>query len=255
MAGLLYKDFVSIKGKKICIGMLIFLVLFTILRILFPGTKQIDDLMIRDAEGQLVNSLDILFTEVLGFLMISAGTFLNQYIVKLAENDQKNTSMNYIKSLPLKKNTYVASRYIFLLIMEYVILSYYLIISIICRAFTLPGKCMDSIDLFDMIALPAIMFMLFVAAIYLPMYLCLGYGKSNLIIRAVLILLGMGVIGFLYFGDLTILLKIDFEVIVEFMKKHRDGIAIFSIISDFFVLAMYYLSYRIACHYLAKSQM
>lgn len=61
MGGLLYKDFVAAKGKKLVWILVIATIVFTVLRMLFPGTAAFEDLVATTEDGKTVNMLDSLF--------------------------------------------------------------------------------------------------------------------------------------------------------------------------------------------------
>lgn len=59
MGGLLYKDFVAIRGKKLILITGIALVLFTILRVVFPGSREIPGVMAKNDDGEVLNMIDV----------------------------------------------------------------------------------------------------------------------------------------------------------------------------------------------------
>ncbi len=58
MGGLLYKDFVAIRGKKLILITGIALILFTILRVAFPGSREITGFMATNDDGEVLNMID-----------------------------------------------------------------------------------------------------------------------------------------------------------------------------------------------------
>ena len=66
MGGLMYKDFVAIKGKRICIILLSAIALLCILRVIFPGSMAEGmDLVLKDVAGTEINGLDIMFVRLI----------------------------------------------------------------------------------------------------------------------------------------------------------------------------------------------
>ena len=58
----MYKDFVAIKGKRICIILLLFIALLCILRMIFPGSMAEGlGLIAENDQGLKVNTLDLMF--------------------------------------------------------------------------------------------------------------------------------------------------------------------------------------------------
>ena len=172
MAGLLYKDFVSVKGKKLCLGYLIYLFVISVLRIVFAGYHEVDEFIVTTERGQTVNLLDAFFLCASAILLIMGACYINLFVQKIVEDDQKNKVMNYMKSMPFEKTTYVASKYVFILICAYVSFTMYTICSIICKAFAKAGVMQDFQDAINTMVLPLIMLALFSAAVELPLFAC-----------------------------------------------------------------------------------
>lgn len=252
MAGLLYKDFVSVKGKKFCLGYLIYLFVISVLRIVFAGYREIDEFIVTTESGQTVSILDAFFLYASAILLIMGACYINLFVKKIVEDDQKNKVMNYMKSMPFEKTTYVASKYVFILICAYVSFTMYTICSIICKAFSRIGVMQDFQDAINTMALPLIMLALFSAAVELPLFLRLGYEKAILVKTALWLVLALVAIGYMMFGNLTIFDKLNLQVISDFIKTHKDTVIIVQVVVSVLPLALYYLSYRISCHIMAK---
>ncbi|MBR6851391.1 MAG: ABC-2 transporter permease, partial [Lachnospiraceae bacterium] len=127
MGGLLYKDFVAIRGKKLIMITGIALVLFTILRVIFPGSREIPGVMAKNDDGEVLNMIDaFLWYGEFCVLMIGYGQVSASWY-RTSELDEKNRVRNYFSSLPLRKQTYVAEKYIFTAITAYVWFSVYMI--------------------------------------------------------------------------------------------------------------------------------
>ena len=65
MGGLLYKDFVSIKGKQVSITMAGLVILFLIFRVIFSGNYINENFMAVTEAGEMVNMLDVIFLTIL----------------------------------------------------------------------------------------------------------------------------------------------------------------------------------------------
>ena len=115
MGGLLYKDFVAIRGKRFVWILILLTIIFTALRMIFPGTTVFFGLGAVTENGVTVNLLDTYF--LLGeFLMIWMGCYYtNDLASKILQYDQKDKIRGYLFSMPVKKSTYVASKYIFII--------------------------------------------------------------------------------------------------------------------------------------------
>ena len=199
-----------------------------------------------------MNVLDTFFLYASAILLIMGTCYINLFVQKIVEDDQKNKVMNYIKSMPFEKTTYVASKYVFILICAYVSYTMYTICSVICKAFAKAGVMQDFQDASNAMAMPLIMLALFSAAVELPLFLRLGYEKAMLVKIALGLVLALGAIGYIMFGNLTIFDKLNLQVIADFIKAHKDAVIIVQAVASVLPLALYYLSYRISCHIMAK---
>lgn len=189
MAGLLYKDFVSVSGKKF-LGIIIGLTaVFTVLRIAFPGTADSMFFMVGTEEGETVNLFDYLFPGSFAVLLISVFGIINSWVGKIVEGDDKNKIRGYLSALPLEKNTYVASKYIFIGISAYVFMSVAIIWETVANGFCRKGMISDTLSAIGALIPSVMCLVLLSAAIELPMFLTLGKSKAMLIKTAIITLM------------------------------------------------------------------
>ncbi len=249
MGGLLYKDYVSSKGKIQVFTILIFVGLFVAMRLCVRSNGWFDafNLIVENEDGSIVDVSDILAVMVLGSLLVLFFQLINQMIPAIVEDDRKYKMINYIQSLPVDRNTYLASKYVYILIWDYVILSVYFITSIICKAFCSEGIMLELALSLDQFALMFACFILFCAAVELPLMLCLGKAKTMFILTMILMAFALCIIGYLLFGDISIFSRIDYRSIIGFFKKYADVIAVINFLSPVIVLLIYYGSYKIVC--------
>ena len=254
MAGLLYKDFVAVKGKKLILIFSVLTVLYVVLRMAFPGTVENEFFMAENVKGDRVNLLDTFFAQ--GELMIiwMGGLYMNLTCSQLPGLDEKNRIRGYLFSLPLKKSTYVAAKYVFMGIMAYVIFSLFLIWHVICTAFMGEGFNVDIIDTFSTFALPFMCAMLLLAALELPLYLLLGRAKAKIIMMGLMLILAFFVFGYIFFGDLSVFDRVDIAVIIKWLEDHSFEMVLFSILSPVITLAFYYGSYRLTCYFYERRE-
>ena len=130
MAGLLYKDFIGIKGKRIVWILFGCTVLFLALRLAFPGnvTTVIAGGMKESETGELTaltaGELRDSFLVTLPMLLVVCGiTLPSTWKAAICRNDEKNKTRQFTGALPLDKNAYIASKYIFIGIAVYVLFS------------------------------------------------------------------------------------------------------------------------------------
>ena len=122
MGGLLYKDFVyacRIKKVNLIWILAVSTVLFISFRILFPGNAGGEALMGAHGAGGKISLSDLVFVCIFATYILAGMSFINCFTVKIIEADEKNKIREYLSVMPFRKNTYVASKYIFTLIFEY----------------------------------------------------------------------------------------------------------------------------------------
>lgn len=246
MAGLLYKDFVGIKGKIIVMILGLATIFFLVVRIIFPGgtdgRTQYANEFVSDGEvNDIILMLCVLMLIFVGFFMISSWT------VAICRNDEKCKARQFVNALPLAKNSYIASKYIFIAIAVYVMFSLEQIWTIIFSGMagengiaslaTTAGMFLTSISSASML----------LAAIELPFYFTFGVKKGSAIKVAILCLLFFAVAYYMMFGDLSIIENWDIYVLVEWTENHMTFMSFLSVISPIVVLAIYWISYRLTC--------
>ena len=248
MGGLLYKDFVSVcRIKKINLLWIVSAMtfLFGLLRMMFPGNTTV--LMGPNETGELVSFADTAFLFLLAFFVINGMSFINGCTGQIIDDDEKNKIRDYLTVMPLRKETYIASKYIFIGIACYVFLSITYLWGIVFMAYCEPG------DMFDfgqvlVSAIPTFAYaVLLCACIELPLFILLGKDKAAYIKVAILLSFSFVVIGYLLFGNLSWIGEVDIVSITGWINKHQTEVIVFQSIFPVIVLGLYYLSYRITC--------
>ncbi|MDE6531113.1 MAG: ABC-2 transporter permease [Lachnospiraceae bacterium] len=256
MGGLLYKDFVSvnrINKVKLTWILAALTILYIGLRIAFPGTADMEMFLAENEKGEIVNLMDTFFLIALGLFIVGTLGLMNGWVARLVETDDKNKIRGYISALPLDKNAYIASKYIFMAVSAYVFMSIYYIWCISCLAFCREGVMANNVEMIGGFIPVFISFMLLLAAIELPLFILLGKEKAMLIKIAFIMLIAFAFIGFVLFGDLLwVEQHIDMIALTKWYKTHMVEMAIVVLLSPVLVLALYYGSYRITCHFAGK---
>lgn len=256
MGGLLYKDFVSvnrINKVKLTWILAALTILYIGLRIAFPGTADMEMFLAATEEGEIVNLIDTFFFMALGLFIVGTLGLMNGWTARLVETDDKNKIRGYISALPLDKNAYIASKYIFMAVSAYVFMSIYYIWCISCLAFCREGVMADNVQLLGGLIPEFASLALIIAAIELPLFILFGKEKAMFIKVAFIMLIAFAFIGFMLFGDLMWIEEhIDIIALAKWYKTHMVEMAIVVSLSPVFILAFYYGSYRITCHFANK---
>ena len=254
----MYKDFVAIKGKRICIILLSVIALLCILRVIFPGSMaERMDFVLKDDAGTEINELDIMFVTAYYSIVLTMVCFIDIWCARLSEADASSARIrNYVSSLPVSANSYVASKYVFITIATYVLISLLSVTGIVLAAFTEPGRGLDLIRMCEVLVLPVTSLLILVASVELPLYILLGREKGNLTKVAIALLLVFVLIGFMLFADISWLSEKN-EFLVRFINwymKYQTEITLASYLSPVVDLFIFYLSYRITVFFKARQE-
>ena len=254
----MYKDFVAIKGKRICIILLSALALLCILRVIFPGSmaEGLEMVFVND-QGIRINALDLMFVTPYICIIFTIVCFIDMWCARLSEADESSSRIkNYVSSLPVSANSYVASKYVFITAATYILISLLSITGIVLAAFTEPGTGLDLIRMCEMLVLPVTSLLILVASVELPLYILLGREKGNLAKVAIILLFVFVIIGFMLFADISWLTDKENYIIAfyNWYTKHLTEMTLISYLSPVIDLFIFYLSYRITVYFKARQE-
>lgn len=231
MAGLLYKDFIALKGKIYVAGALLLLLLITLLR-LFAKIEGLDML---------------LFSFLFAVTMLSFLFLLVKLEISLIAVDDGKGQKRYFLSTPVTVKEYVASKYVFLLLAFYAVLMMGCLTGSVCLIGCREQEVEECLSGF-LSLLPGIAcMMLLVAALELPFFLGFGVKHGTRFKTGLLLVLFFGGMTYLLFGDLTILERFSVLRILKYMETHQELFLCLEVFLPYLALGLYYLSYRIAC--------
>ncbi len=254
MGGLLYKDFISVKGKKLVWTMLSLTLIYSGLRFAFPGTVENTFFMAVNESGQMINMADSFFVIGLWIFLIAVLGLMNGWTAKIVEGERKNKIKGYLCSLPIEKNTYIASKYIFIAVAAYLFMSLAFVWDIVGNAFCAEGPFSDMLSMISSFIPTVTALALFSAALELPMFLLMGKEKAMLIKTAIILAIAFVCIGFLFFGDLNWLNEnFNPAVFMEWCEAHVLLVLLIQITTPVVILILYYLSYRLTCRLETKA--
>ena len=254
MAGLLYKDFIGINGKRIVSILIGATLLFLILRFVFPGN--VDTIvgfgMVENEAGELVEmtagDLRDSFLVMIPMLLIASGIALpSTWTTAICRNDEKNKTRQFTGTLPLDKNAYIASKYIFIGIAVYVLFSLETAWIMIFNSVAGNNNCSELIAAISQLLIVFNSLSLLLASIELPFFLTLGVKRGSVLKTAIIEGLAFLAIAYLFFGNLKVFENFDIIVFVDWCKEHIVVVALISIISPIVDIFIFWLSYRITC--------
>lgn len=247
MGGLLYKDFLSVKGKKISVIILVLTLFFLALRLALPGT---------DAGNMAFNSTNQpsgemtfdFFLWVFPFLFAFCSLGLpSMWTKSLIANDEKSKVMAFAKSLPFGKNTYIASKYIFIAVSVYAFMSVSFVWCDIYKSNAGENQITVLVEALMSFLIVFACISVFIAAIELPFFITLGSKKAQMIKTLIMEMFFLLVIAGLFFGDLEKMANIDLLRFVDWYKTHSFTVNIWAVVSPVISSVLYYLSYKLTC--------
>jgi|GEM_PF-1635304 len=271
MAGLLYKDFVAIKGKFLVTALLLLTVLFLILRLCIAGgdiavtengipTVQSEETGVQNdnvgiTEAAMVDDAEMtgfIFDTVLAMLIVSLEIGLAVVPVSTMMNiilrtDEKNKTRAWIETLPMKKNAYIASKYLFFGIVYYGGIS---LLALWISIFVSNSGANMLTDFMN-VNMQGILILftaeLIVVAIELPILLTAGTKKGMMVKRIVLMLILVALFAYLLFGDLSIFEHLDLYAILQWCEQNQVLVTLISIGLPIAAGILYWLSYIVTC--------
>ena len=254
MGGLLYKDFVFIKGKKIIWILTALTVLMVVLRLVFKGTEVLPDFMATDDEGNQINFVDAYFFIFDATLIYLGFMFINMWTDKIALIDEKNKIRSYIAAMPVGKNAFVASKYIFIAIATFIFFSLSQIWLIIGFSYMGDGPFKEMMYYLSELTLLTYLFALLMVSVELPLFILLGKGNSLFVRVAIPLIIAVAAIAFLLFGDYELINNFNIGLIFDWMKNHQTELTFVSILSPIVIGVEYYLSYLLTSWIYAKKE-
>lgn len=254
----MYKDFVAIKGKRICIILLSAIAILCILRMIFPGSLAEGlEMISENDQGIRINTLDLMFVMPYICIIFSIVCFIDMWCARLSEADESCFRIkNYVYSLPVSANSYVASKYVFITIATYVLISLLSITGIVLAAFAEEGYVLDILRMFEVMVLPVTSLLILVASIELPLYILIGREKGNLVKVAISLLLVFVLIGFMLFADMSWLSEREefFNKFFNWFMKYKTEVTMVSYLMPIADLIILFISYRITVFFKARQE-
>lgn len=254
MAGLLYKDFVGIRGRRIVLIMIGCTLAFMVLRFLFPGNvgAAASFGMAENEAGELVEitvgELRDSFLVMPPLLFMVAGlSLIPTWTAAICRHDERNRTRQYTAALPLAKNAYIASKYLFIGIAVYLLFSLDSIWIVIFNSVAGENNSSECLKIMSQFLMTFCGMLLVLAAIELPFFITLGVKKGMLVKTALIegfAFLGMA---YLFFGNLDVFKNFDIGIFVNWCEEHFVIAALISVLSPIAELFLFLLSYRITC--------
>lgn len=238
MAGLLYKDFVAVKGKIYVAGGVLLLGITMLLRF-FVNLEGKDMLLfILLATSSMFAFLFLVVKLEIGVIAVDSGQKQRQYFL----------------SSPITMRQYVASKYVFLLLAFYVVIMITSLMGFVCLIDCADREVENYLNSFLALLHVIASLMLLLVAIELPFFLGFGVKHGTRLKTGLLMLVFFGGIAYLLFGDLTILERFSPIHLFQFLEKRPELLLALQVFLPYLAIGLYYLSYRIACILFARKE-
>lgn len=230
MKGLLYKDFIAIKGKVF--------IIFLLLGLFFAFISAI----VLQSEEDLFLIPIILYDAISLAVVIFIIGFLANLL--LSSDDAPKTK-SYLLSLPTGNRTYIQEKYVFVGIVFYIFISYHTFFSMMIKAFC-PMVHEPLLNQNTMLLNSVIYMLLFLMSIELPIYLRFGSRIAKELQNIFTMVLFFGLLIFVLFGNLTLLDRWGLEQILNWMNAHQAFLLLITTFEPLVVIGLYGLSYLIS---------
>lgn len=231
MLGLLYKDYIAVKGKTFLMLLFGQFTVFTLLRFIVADNEEFD-----------VMALALMF--VIYTVLVCMISW--QYAMSLIKADEGKKQKLYFLSLPVEKRQYVLSKYLFLGIAFYLLQSVFIFqlqvgsVNLVAED---AKKLLSSIQA----AMPAFFSLcMLICALDLMFYFGLGVDRAKNLLNGLLFLLLFVVIVYFLFGDLSLVEHFDIISLMTYLQKHVEVMYAVQILFPVVAMLAYYISYRIS---------
>lgn len=245
MKGLLYKEFLIVRGRNILLGFGIALSAFLMLRVAFPGA---DVIVKEDAETASVPvgyMYDAFLMGIAGIMPVMGIVLLTPLVKLLTENGRKRKERAYTMALPLPADSAVKAKYI--TFAGWVLVTLFCSVIMMGLYFINAGNNQASDTVRTFLKMMPVMFgvIMFCGSIELFAYLGLGKRKGDALMILLLVPLALALVWCLFFIDPATLSKFDIGSIIRFWQNHKTLVRIIGVLAVAGSAGIYYLSFRI----------
>ena len=231
MLGLLYKDFIAVKGKNLLVFLLAQFGVFTLLRFMITGDAIVDSILVA-----------ILFP-IYGVFSVMV---VSQCALSIIKSDEGKKQKQYYLSLPISKKQYVASKYLFIAIAFYILQSTFIFQLQVCSVNLISDQAASQVSVIQSIIPVLFSVAMVISALDLIFYFGLGVARAKNAINGLFFLLLFVVMTFFLFGDLSLIENFNLVAIMDYLQKHYEIMLAVQVLAPVAALVMYYGCYRIS---------
>ena len=238
MLGLLYKDYIAVKGKYYLAVLFGQFLLVTLIRLLV-----VDD------------TVDIIMAPMILVVLIGFATAIPfSFEVSLIKADEGRKQKQYFLSLPVSRRQYVASKYIFFAITFYVIQSVAIFEFLVCQVNLKLEETQARLSGMQMLVPTCISLCMIVCALELPFFIGMGVKKGTAVKQGIFFLFCFAFIAYMMFGDLSVFDKFDLMSVLDYLMQHTEIMLAGQILFPVVAIILFYLSYLVSARLFERKE-
>ncbi len=230
MLGLLYKDYIAVKGKYFLMALFGQFLLLTVLRL------TVVDEVVDHILPPMVMMMLCCFAAVLPLV----------FELSLMKADEGRKQKQYFLSLPVSRRQYVASKYIFLAIAFYIIQSVATFEFVVCQVNMKSEEMSASMATTQMLVPTFIGICMVICALELPFFVGMGVKKGMAAKESIIFIVFFLGVAYVMFGDLSIVEEANVMSLIDYFMKHPEISMTVQVLSPIISILLYYVSYLIS---------
>ena len=227
MKGLMYKDFIAVKGHIFVFSLIGIVGIFSVLRFMFFGNE--NDVL-----------LGYLFCLV-SMILVMIPMMFTRYIFG---QDAKSRSRAYLLSLPIKQSDYVASKYVMYIVYYYITIGVITFLSMLYMSAAVDEEMILKTQTQASMMVVLVAVLLIFHAFQFPGYFIYGTQKAYETDAAIAVILFMALLPVALFADFT-----NFNP-DEFFGRYKMIINCVISVFNLAAIIVYYVSYRFTIRHL-----
>ena len=224
MLGLLYKDYIAVKGKYFLMALLGQLFLVTVLRL-------------TTVDATMDKLLPLLVLMVLFVFSILIPFVFELSVMKV---DEGRKQKQYFLSLPVSRRQYIASKYIFIAIAFYIIQSVATFEFVVCQVNMQSEEMKANMGSVQMLVPNFIAICMIICALDLPFFAAMGVKKGMVAKEGILFV--------------AFLEKLGVMRLIAYFTNHPEIMLVVQVVTPLVSITLFYVSYLISARIFERKE-
>lgn len=238
MLGLLYKDYIAVKGKYFLIALLGQFFLVTVLRLTTVDM-----------------TMDMIFPPlVLMALCVFSAVIPFVFELSVMKADEGRKQKQYFLSLPVSRRQYVASKYIFIAIAFYIIQSVATFEFVVCQVNMQSEEMKANMRSVQMLVPSFIAICMIICALELPFFVAMGVKKGMVAKEEIIFVAFFLAVAYVMFGDLSIIEEASVMSLIEYFTNHPEIMLGVQVVTPLVSVTLFYVSYLISARIFERKE-